>query len=289
VLCAVAYWFAGMTPFDAIGESFSTLSTGGFSTHDTSFAFYHSSTIQIIAIVFMLLGATNFGLHFQFMRRGRLSIYYKDPEWRGYLLLLIGIILLTTCMLLAHHHQYPGDSLLQAAFTVVSVSTTTGFSTVNFSAWPAFLPVMIMFVALLGGCSGSTSGGIKMIRCLLLKEQSKRELKRLVHPQAVYSIKMGDHVLPEKVVEAIWGFVAMFVFLFVVMLLILMATGLDLMTAFSSLASCFSNTGAAIGSVHTNMQHLNVVSKWVLIFAMLAGRLEIFTILVLFTPEYWRK
>ena len=289
IMCAFSYWLAGMTPFDAIGESFSTVATGGFSTHDTSFAYYNSPIIDGIAIIFMLLGATNFGLHFQFLKRRNLSLYSKDSELRAYFIILGLVTLIVAITLVIYHDFHRGRTLLNALFTVVSVGTTTGLTVSNFSVWPTFLPYLIMFTALLGGCSGSTSGGIKIMRTLLLRAQGIRELKRLIHPQAVFAIKLGDQVLPENIIQAIWGFVAAFIVLFVIMLLLLLASGLGPKTAFGALASCFSNTGASIGAVSNTFAFIPTFSKWVLIFAMLAGRLEIFTILVLFIPSYWRK
>lgn len=289
VLCAIAYWLAGMTPFDAIGESFSTMSTGGFSIHDSSFAYYNSPTIELVAVFFMIMGATNFGLHFQFLQNYNPRAYFRDPEFMAYLKILLGVSLVIGLTLLFYYGTFQNLPLLNALFTVVSVGTTTGLTTVNFSLWPLFLPYLLMFVALVGGCGASTSGGIKVLRCLLLKEQGKRELRRLIHPQAVFSLKLGGAGLPDQVIQAIWGFVAVFSLLFIILLLLLLATGLDFTTAFGAVASCLSNTGASIGTVSSNFAHLPDVDKWVLIFAMLAGRLEVFTLLVLFTPAYWKK
>jgi len=289
ILCAISYWWAGMDLFDAIGESFSTMSTGGFSTHDSSFAYYNSTLIDMIAVIFMLAGATNFALHFNFLRQRRLSVYYKDPELKAYALLLLSVTVVIVIMLIAYRRYDYTHSVVNSLFTVVSVATTTGLTTSNFSLWPTFVPYLIMVMAMIGGCGGSTSGGIKVMRTLLLKEQGKRELKRLVHPQAVISIKFGGEILPEQVVQSIWGFVSVFITLFFILLMGLLATGLGLKTAFGALASCIANTGAAIGSVSSNFEHIPAVSKWILIFAMIAGRLEIFTLLVLFTPSYWRR
>lgn len=289
IICALCFWLAGMRPLDAIGESFSALSTGGFSMHDSSFAYYHSNLIDSIAIVFMLLGAANFGLHFQFLKERRPSVYIRDTEFRSYLIFLAAVIGIVIVTLVISDHYHRGEVVMNAIFTIVSVSTTTGFTTADFSTWPTFLPYMIMFVAIIGGCGGSTSGGIKMIRVLLLREQGRRELKRLIHPNSVVAVKLGDQVLSDEVIQTIWAFVALFSVLFVVLLLILLATGMPIKTAFGALASCISNTGAAIGGVATSFEHIPTFSKWVLIFAMLAGRLEIFTIFVLFTREYWRK
>lgn len=289
ILCALSYWAAGMTLFDAIGESFTTVSTGGFSIHDSSFAYYQNPAIDCIGIIFMILGATNFSLHFQFLKQRRPSIYYKDSEFFGYITIMLTAIVIVLITLFYYRTYNVGRNFLDSFFTVVSMATTTGLTITNFNLWPTFLPFMIMFLAILGGCAGSTSGGLKIIRCLLLREQGRRELKRLIHPKAIWAIKLGEHMLPERVIQAIWGFVTMFVALFVILLLILLATGLNFTTAFGALAACLSNTGASIGGVAGSFSHINTVSKWVLILAMLAGRLEIFTIMVIFMPSYWRS
>lgn len=289
IICAVSYWSAGMPLFDSIGESFSTISTGGFSMHDSSFAYYDSNTINVIGIIFMLLGATNFGLHFQAIRYRHFSAYLKDPEFKAYLKLLLGLSLVTLITLTIYHIGKGHSKVVHAVFTVVSMATTTGLTTDNFNLWPTFLPYMIMMTALIGGCAASTSGGMKVIRVLLMKEQSKIELRRLVHPQGIFKIKLGEDRLSEQVVQAIWGFAAMYILIFVILLLFLLADNLDIRTAFGALAGCLSNTGAAIGKVSGNFEDIPNFSKWVLTFAMFAGRLEIFTLLVLFTPEYWRK
>jgi len=288
-LCAMCYWLAGMTLFDAIGESFSTVSTGGFATHDSSFAYYHSTLIDCIGIIFMIMGATNFSLHFQFLQQRRPSVYYKDPEFRTYLTIILSAVVIIMITLFFYHYYHVGQVFLNTVFTVVSLGSTTGLTTTNFSIWPTFLPYMLMFLAIMGGCSGSTSGGLKIIRCLLLKEQGKRELNRLIHPKAVWAIKLGEQTLPEYVIQAIWGFVAFFGALFIILLLALLATGLNFTTAFGALAACISNTGASIGDVAKNFEQINTTGKWMLTFAMIAGRLEIFTIMVIFMPSYWRS
>ena len=288
VVCALAYWLAGMRLFDAIGESFTTVATGGFSLHDASFGYYHSVPIDIIAIVFMLLGATNFGLHYQMIRHRRF-LFLKDPEFKAYLKLLLSVTLVATIALFIYHQSHRWMTILHALFTTVSLGTTTGLTTDDFSIWPSFLPFMIMFLAMIGGCGGSTSGGLKVIRVLLLKEQGKRELKQLIHPQAIYQMRLGNVELPEHVVQAIWGFVAVFSVLFIFFLLLLMMLGLDIKTAFGAAAACLSNSGASIGKVATTYEGIPSSAKWALLFAMIAGRLEIFTLLVLFTPAYWRK
>ena len=289
ILCTFSYWMAGMSMFDAIGDAYSTVSTGGFSIHDSSFAYYHSELINIICVIFMLLGGTNFSLHFYFLQRRRFFVYSKDAEFVGYIKIIAFAFLVCLITLTAYHAVPHKESIIDALFTVTSIITTTGLTVTDFSLWPTFLPDFLMFLALLGGCAASTSGGIKIIRFLLLRKQGQREIKKLIHPQSVSAIKFGGEVLPERVIESIWAFIALFVVVFVVLLLILVATGLDLTTAFGSLAASISNAGASIGRSAHSFESLPTLAKWVCIVAMLAGRLELFTLLVLFSPEYWRK
>ncbi|MGI9277708.1 MAG: potassium transporter TrkG, partial [Endozoicomonas sp.] len=173
-------------------------------------------------------------------------------------------------------------------FEVVSVATTTGYSVSPFSAWPTFLPLLLFLTSFAGGCAGSTAGGMKVIRVLLIFKQGMRELRRLVHPEAIFVIKVGGKAVPSRVGEAVWGFFSAYIFLFGLMFLALLATGLDLTTAFSTVASCMNNLGPALGEAAENYQSLPDAAKWILCFAMLLGRLEIFTLIVLFTPTFWR-
>ena len=178
---------------------------------------------------------------------------------------------------------------MDVLFTTVSMMTTTGFTSTDFNTWPTFLPYFLVILALLGGCSGSTSGGIKFVRYLLFRAQIKREVNKLIHPQVVHTVKLGGETLPESTVQSIWAFVSAFGVLFVILLLVLLATGLSLTTAFSALATCLSNTGSAIGTVYNSYETVSITGKWTLIAAMLLGRLEVFTVLVLFSREYWRQ
>ncbi len=291
VLCALAFWSAGMPIFESIGESFSAVSTGGFSVHDDSFAFYHSYLIEIIAVFFMFLGAINFGLHYQFFKKRRFSIYLKDPEFLFYLKIIITAICLCFIVLLlygTYHHKLV-HTFTQSLFMVTSVATTTGFSTTNINQWPTFLPYFLMFLSIIGGCGGSTSGGIKVLRFMLMQQQIKRETNHLIHPNGVFPVQLGEQPLSENIIQSIWAFVTVFALLFIILLLGLLACGLDPKTAFGALASSLSNNGIGLGRASINFENISDVSKWILTFAMLAGRLEIFTILVLFTPGYWRQ
>lgn len=289
VSCALAYWLAGMTLFDAICHSFSTVAIGGFSTHDASMGFFYDKPlIMVIAVVFMLLGGINFALHFLVWRQRNLRIYWLDSECRGYFFTIAAVALITITYLYFTHTFEGTDVLLHGIFQVVSIATTTGFTTAEYFAWPGFLPVLLLFTSFVGGCAGSTAGGMKVIRFLLLYKQGRREILRLIHPAAQVPVKLGNRAVPERVINAVWGFFALYVAMFTVMLLSLMATGLDQITAFSAVAACLNNLGPGLGAVGANFALINDPAKWVLCFAMLLGRLEIFTLLVLLTPTFWR-
>ncbi|AWK80659.1 TrkH family potassium uptake protein [Photobacterium damselae] len=292
VSCALAFWVAGMTPFDAIAHSFSTIAIGGFSTHDASMGYFNSPTINMITVVFLLISACNFSLHFAAFANGgiRLRTYWRDPEFRAFL--FIQLMLFVICFaILVNHHSYDSyyQAMDQALFQTVSISTTAGFTTTGFSDWPLFLPVLLLFSSFIGGCAGSTGGGMKVIRMLLLSLQGVRELKRLIHPRAVYTIKLGKKALPQRVVDAVWGFFSAYALVFVVCMLALIATGLDELTSFSAVAATLNNLGPGLGEVAVHFGEINDPAKWILVVAMLFGRLEVFTLLVLFTPTFWRN
>ncbi|WP_263081439.1 TrkH family potassium uptake protein [Endozoicomonas sp. Mp262] len=288
VACTAGYWLAGMNLFDAISHSFSTVAIGGFSTHDASIGHYASPAIHTVAIFFMLISGVNFALHFIAWRGRSLKYYIQDPEFKGYLLIL-GMVTAITVPVLYFSAIYDlPDAIKHGVFEVVSVATTTGFASTGFSTWPTFLPFLLFLTSFAGGCSGSTAGGMKVIRILLIFKQGMRELRRLVHPNAIFVIKLGGKSVNHRIGEAVWGFFSAYVVLFIVMFLGLMATGLDLETAFSTVASCMNNLGPALGDATSNYQSLPDTAKWILCFAMLLGRLEIFTLIILFTPTFWR-
>ena len=290
VLCAFSYWAAGMELFDAVGESFSTVATGGFSMHDKSFAFYNNPLIEAIAVVFMFLGGVNFSLHFLAVKRKSLKYYWRDQEFRAYLIILFTVVSLTVLTLTVYQtYSDPYVTVLKSVFNGVSLVTTTGLTSAPFASWPSFLPILLMFAACIGGCAASTSGGIKVMRMLLLQKQGMREVHRLVHPRSVTAIKFGEQVLPEYVLQAMWGFISVFVALFVIIVLALMATGLDVVTAFGATVATLANAGQGVGDLVGGFAHLSHPAKWILMLSMVAGRLEIFTLLVLFTPGFWRR
>ena len=290
VSCALAYWLAGMTFFDAIAHSFSTVSIGGFSTHDLSIGYFDNKVIDAIAVFFMVLSGINFTLHFLAWRNMNLKPYYFDTELKAYLSVLVAICLIS-CSYLIFQDVYkdPVTAITHGIFQTISIATTTGFTTATYQSWPNFLPVLLLFASFLGACAGSTGGGLKVIRIVLLFKQGMREIKRLVHPNAIIHIKLGDRPVDESIINSVWGFFAFYVAVFAIMMLLLMATGLDQVTAFSAMAACMNNLGPGLGNVSAHYGDINNVAKWILCFAMLLGRLEIFTLLVLLTPTFWRK
>ncbi|HHM04320.1 MAG TPA: potassium transporter [Gammaproteobacteria bacterium] len=290
VACALAYWAAGMGGFDAVTHAFSTVAIGGFSTHDASIGYFESALIEVVAVVFMLLAGVNFALHFMAWRALSLKPYLLDAEVRTYLSILAIVALVATGYLYGTGtFTRPESALHHGIFQAVSIGTTTGFTTAQYHHWPGFLPVLLLFTSFIGACAGSTGGGMKVIRFLLLLKQGTREVKRLIHPNAQFVIKIGDKPLPDNIIDSVWGFFSAYVAVFVGMMLLLMFTGLDQITAFSAVAACLNNLGPGLGEVGTNYASINDSAKWVLCLAMVMGRLEIFTLLVLFTPAFWRR
>ena len=290
IVCALSYWMAGMTPFDAVAHSFSTVSIGGFSTHDANMGYFDSKLVELIALIFMTVAGINFALHFSAWRSKSPNPYKADTEVKVYLGLLVVISLITSAYLYSSGaFETFIESLEHGVFQSVSISTTTGFTTSSYHAWPSFLPVLLLFASFVGGCAGSTGGGLKVIRVILLYKQGMREIIRLIHPNAQVPIKIGGTVLPARVMEAVWGFFASYVAVFSIMLLILMMTGLDQVTAFSAVAACLNNLGPGLGSVGAHYATISDLAKWVLCMAMLLGRLEIFTLVVLLSPVFWRN
>ncbi len=290
ILCALSYWFAGMTIFDAVSHSFSTIAIGGFSTHDLSIRYFNSATIEWVAIVFMLASGANFGLHFIVWRNRSVLYYWRDAEFRMYISILAAVSLLTILVLFIHQSNQQWFSLVtKSIFQVVSMGTTTGFTSTNFSLWPTVLPVLLIMISFIGGCAGSTGGGMKVIRILLLFKQGMREIMRLIHPNAQFAVKLGKKPVDNRVVEAVWGFLSAYTAVYVVMMLLLMATGLDQVTAYSAVAATLNNLGPGLGEVSQNYSSINGFSKIILCLGMLLGRLEIFTLLVIFTPVFWQR
>jgi len=287
-ICALAYYLAGMSPFDAICHSYATIAIGGFSTHDASIGYFQNPAIEIIAVVFMVISGINFALHFLAIRTRSFRSYWPDTELRFYLMMLLTIALVTVLFLTLSETYEFSEALLKGTFAVVSISTTTGFSSADFSAWPTFLPFLLFYMAIIGSCAGSTGGGMKVIRIVLIIKQGFRELKRLIHPNAVIPIKLGHNRVPDRVIESVWGFFSVYVMAYMTMLLALLATGLDITTAFTAVGASINNLGPGLGDVAQTYGEMPSSSKWILCLGMLLGRLEVFTLLVLLTPQFWR-
>lgn len=289
VACCLAYWTAGMSFFDAICHSLTTVAIGGFSTHDLSFAYFDSLAIELIAVFFMIVSAANFTLHFLAFRERSVRHYLADPEFMAYIRIL-AVLFLVVVSYLIWQQPYPtlGETLRSSLFQTVSIATTAGFTIDSFAAWPGALPVLLIFSSFIGGCAASTAGGMKVVRWTLMYRQGMRELQRLVHPSAEVPVKLGAKAVHPRIVDAVWGFFAVYVVVFVGLLLLMMTTGMDQSTAFSAVAATLNNLGPGLGDVAAGFGDVSVVAKWAAVCAMLLGRLEIFTLLVLVTPVFWR-
>ncbi|MDT8438504.1 MAG: TrkH family potassium uptake protein [Wenzhouxiangellaceae bacterium] len=289
VLCAMALWAAGMSLFDAFGHSFATVATGGFSTWDASIGQFDSALIEWLLIVFMFAAALNFALHFLAVRRGSMQVYLGNPEIKLFVALLAMISAAIALQLwLSDTVADPWTAIRTATFQTVSYTTTTGFGTADVSAWPGTLPLLVILISALGGCAGSTTGGFKIVRIYLVSKQGLRELRRLIHPRSVLPLKFGGKTLREEVANAIWGFLSLYILCVVILTLIVASIENDLVTAASVVVSAINNLGPALGKASANWGDLHGSTKWLMSFAMLLGRLEIFTVLVLLTPAYWK-
>jgi trk system potassium uptake protein len=288
VACIAAYRLTGMGWFDALIHGLSTVSLGGASSHDASLGQFDSPGIELVAIVFMLLGALNFATHFLAWHRRSLAVYARDPEayWFAAVVLfsIAGVSLL---LWTKGPFEDFWTALRYGAFYVVSIGTTTGYANADYDVWPVFVPVWVLFLGTFVSCSGSTGGGIKMLRAIILYEQVYRELKKLVHPKAAIPLKVGQHVVPNQVVFSVLAFFFIWTAVMVSGALLLAATGLDAVKAFSVIVGCLNNIGTGLPG--TDMADLTQFQTWVCSFVMLLGRLELFVMLVVVTPAFWRK
>ena len=289
VVCAIAYWVAGMSWFDALSHSFSTISIGGFSTYDESLGHFDNNAVLTIASIFMVVSGLNFALHYTAWHARSIKSYISDPEARLFVLVILFGILVTTYFLYTTASMPNEDILFVGVFQLISILTTTGFTTTEFHLWPSFLPFFLILLSFFGACAGSTGGGIKMGRILIMSQQVVREIYRLIHPNAVLPIKTKKHKIPERVTDGIWAFFGIYFFIFYVLVLLLLANNLDYITAWSATAASFNNLGPGLGAVAENYADLNAMSKAILCSGMLLGRLEVFTLLVVLSPTFWRN
>jgi trk system potassium uptake protein TrkH len=288
--CAGGYWLAGMSPFDAIAHSLSTVSTGGFSTHDASIGYFRSAAVEAVAVVFMLLAAINFGVHYlAWMNRNPMQ-YLRDTEARTFLGFVVAMVMLVGLILyLEGAYDQLHTSLRNAIFEVVSIVTSTGFGTVDFAHWPDFLPLLLIYISFVGGCGGSTAGGMKVMRVLLMVKQGSQEVRQLIHPHAVLPLRLGQRVVDPRLARSVWGFFALYTVAVATLTLLMVHAGLAPLDAFSAVATCLNNLGPGLGEVAYTFQSVSDFGKLLGVSAMLLGRLEILTILVILSPAFWRR
>jgi trk system potassium uptake protein TrkH len=287
VICALLYFAFGMSAFDAISHSLSTVSIGGFSTHDESIGYFNSISIEVICMVFMLLSALSYALHYFAVYKKKPLKYFHDSELRFFVSILSIVISLS--LLLSIIVGFDGGSFREILFQSVSIVTTTGFVSTDYSSWPTSITFLLLIGAFIGACSGSVGGGIKSWRVLIMINHAKINIMRLVHPNAVVSLKIGSKAVDDKVAESVWGFFSIYVICFMLLLLALLATGMDFESSFSAIGACLNNLGPGLGQVAETYGSVSNFGKSILALAMILGRLEIFTLLVLFTTVFWQK
>ena len=279
----------GMKLFDAFCHTFTTMATGGFSTKNISIGYFQSAYLHYVITFFMLLAGINFSLHYRILK-GNIKDVLKDPELK-FFISIIGIFTFIICLNI--YKQFNGilTSFRYSIFQVCSIITTTGYTTTDFDKWPTLSKIILLICMFIGGSAGSTGGGIKCVRILLLLKHSYQELLRIIHPHVVHQTKLGKKIVPLDVINGVIGFFVLYIVLFIIFSILLATLGMDFMSSISAVAATLSNVGPGLGIVGPaqNYEFIPCLGKWLLIFCMILGRLEIYTILVLFTPEFWRK
>ncbi len=289
--CAFMYHWAGMSWFDAIGHSYSTVATGGFAMYDASLGYFDNPWIDLTGALFIFLGAVSFALHFAVWRNKSILVYVRDPEFRFFVgLITLYTVAVAVALVSARIHE--GDLLTilrHSLFQALSFGTGTGLTSSDVAHWPSYAPYLLVTASFVGGCAFSTAAGMKVMRPALVFLQSLRELRRLIYPQAVFALRFGRHPVDDRILHAIWGFLGVYVLVAVLLVFMFMGTGMDFSTAYSTTAAALNNLGVGIAGVSDGFGHISDTAKWVMCFAMLLGRLEIFTLLVLFMPMFWRR
>ena len=290
VLEVVLLFAGGMSLFDAVCHSFCTMPTGGFSTKNASIAHFNTLYFQTVFIVFMLLAGINFSLHYKLIK-GDLKIFGRDSECRVFLILVGLFTLIVTLDVYGSVYSSLGNAFRHATFQVSSIITTTGFVTADFDKWPALSRLILLICMFIGAMAGSTGGGMKIMRIILLIKQSYQQIFHIIHPHAITTVKLDSRPVPQDILSGIWGFFILYLGLFIVATLIMASLGLDMVSALSSVAASIGNIGPGLGIVGPVKNYLSipVFGKWILIFCMVLGRLEIYTVIIFLVPEYWRK
>ena len=284
ILCAVFYFLNGMGSFDAISHALSTVSIGGFSTHDESIGYFNSFGIELVCIIFMLLSALSFALHYNAYTNFSIKKYFYDPE-SGF---FIGMLFFIFIIILISSMFYDFGSVTSILFQTVSIVTTTGFTNDDYSSWPLFASFLLLMGAFVGACSGSVGGGIKSWRFMIMINHSIINLKKMIHPHGVFTLKLGPNkVVENDVAASVWGFFSIYVISFMILLVLMLFTGMDFLSAFSAIGACLNNLGPGLGMVADSYSGVSDFGKVILSFAMILGRLEIFTLLVILVPSFW--
>mgnify|MGYP005726568593 FL=1 len=288
ILCALLYYLGGMSAFDAISHAMSTVAIGGFSTHDESIGYFNSSTIEIICIIFMLLSAFSFTLHYFAIYKRKPLKYFYDPEFRFFFSILL-LVLAVSLFINSFTDYENSPNFKEIIFHSVSMITTTGFSISDTSDWPLSVSFLLLVGAFVGACSGSVGGGVKSWRVMIMLNHAYSNIMKMIHPNSVISLKIGSRSVDDEVATSVWGFFSIYVISFMILLLAVLTSGLDLESAFSAVGACLNNLGPGLGAVSENYSNISSFTKSILAFAMLLGRLEIFTLLVILTPMFWAK
>ena len=290
VLCALGYFLSGMSIFDAVSHSFSTVAIGGFSTHDGSIGYFNSAAIETIAMFFMFLAGINFSLHFVAWNNRSLVDYIKDSEFKTYSMVLIcSSIIVIIALSLNGQYESANETLRHSLFQTISIATTTGFTSQNYSSWPAAIPVFLIMMSFIGACVGSTGGGIKVVRILVMFRLGMKEIHKFIRPNAQVSVKLNKSSINEKALVSVLGFFSLYAISFFLILMLLMFAGLDQVTAYSATAATMNNLGPGLGDVAQNYGSVGEAAKWILSFSMLIGRLEVLTIIAIFHRAFWRQ
>lgn len=289
IACILFFKLSGLTWFQSICEAFATVSTGGFSLHADSFGHYNRLA-QMVAIIFMVLGGVNFQLHYVFFKLKQRNIYWKNFESKYFLkTILYCFLFVFISLLILRHDEHGNKAFINSLFIVVSIITTTGFINTDYASWPGFLPVFILLLGLIGGCAGSTTGGVKLVRVIVSIKQCFLVLKQLLHPIAVIKMTFGDQHVRDDIISHVMAFMMLFFYTYVVLFLCLLSTGLTFHTSFSALTASIGNIGASIGEVSSSYMSVNTPAKYLLTLSMLIGRIEIMTIFVILQPSYWKE
>lgn len=290
-ITAIAFLIGGMNLYDAICHAFTTVATGGFSTKDTSIAYFQSPPIEYTASIFMLLAGINYSLYFYLFRKGDFSRLWRNNELRFYLTTITIAMIIVTMATWGSSYDSLSESFRYSVFQSISLMTTTGYTTADYEKWSSLAQMTLIVIMFFGAMIGSTTGGIKQVRILLMFKQGYREIYQLIHPHAVTALKLDDRLLTKEVLGSIWGFAFLFIFVCAIAVIGISATGMDIITSATTVISAMCNVGPAFGEAGPAKNYASIpdAGKWILLFCMLIGRLEIYTVLILFVPHFWRR